>query len=246
MASLLCPSENQQVRPSDFYGTCSYTANLGGPGPIAMYTGIIVPAREHTSTILNLDPPNYYWDNGNNAYFGVQSATDGTSNTAMISEHLLGQVDYTKRVPRNDPNFKCTEYTNSVDLPSSVLDTGNVQLALQFVQACRSIPGTQTDTPSANNNQGWSWFVTFPEWSMELGYFHFTTPNQTSCTYPSDPNFGWGGTWAAIAPSSNHPGEVNVGFADGSVRFIKDSVDLRTWWALGSRNGGEVSSSDSF
>src|SRR5262249_27768879 len=34
MATLLCPSENQQIRPSDFYGTCSYTANLGGPGPI--------------------------------------------------------------------------------------------------------------------------------------------------------------------------------------------------------------------
>jgi prepilin-type N-terminal cleavage/methylation domain-containing protein/prepilin-type processing-associated H-X9-DG protein len=246
MAILLCPSENQQIRPSDFYGTCSYTANLGGPGPIAMYTGIIVPARENTPTILNPDPPGYYWDNGNNAFFGVQSATDGTSNTAMISEHLLGQIAYWTRVPRNSPDYKRTEYTASVDLPTSVLDTGNLQLALKFVQACQSIPGTQTDTPGANNNQGWSWFVTFPEWSMELGYFHFMTPNQTSCTYPSDPNFGWGGTWAAIAPSSNHPGGVNVGFADGSVRFVKDSVDLRTWWALGSRNVGEIVSSDAY
>ena len=30
LASLLCPSENKQVRPSDFYGTCSYVANMGG------------------------------------------------------------------------------------------------------------------------------------------------------------------------------------------------------------------------
>jgi len=34
--------------------------------------------------------------------------------------------------------------------------------------------------------------------------------------------------------------------ADGSVKFIKDSVSQVTWWALGSREGGEVVSSDSY
>jgi hypothetical protein len=34
--------------------------------------------------------------------------------------------------------------------------------------------------------------------------------------------------------------------ADGSVHFIKDSVSRLTWWALGTRNGGEVISSDSY
>jgi hypothetical protein len=28
--------------------------------------------------------------------------------------------------------------------------------------------------------------------------------------------------------------------ADGSVRFVKDTVNVQTWWALGSRNLGEV------
>ena len=46
-------------------------------------------------------------------------------------------------------------------------------------------------------------------------------------------------------PGSNHPGGVNVAFADGSVHFIKNSVAPNTWWALGSRNLGEVISSDS-
>jgi hypothetical protein len=33
---------------------------------------------------------------------------------------------------------------------------------------------------------------------------------------------------------------------DGSVRFVKNSVNLATWLALGSRNGGEVISADAF
>ena len=49
-----------------------------------------------------------------------------------------------------------------------------------------------------------------------------------------------------VTATSNHPGGVNVCFTDGSVRFVKDSVGLQTWWALGTKNGGEVLSSDSY
>ena len=41
-----------------------------------------------------------------------------------------------------------------------------------------------------------------------------------------------------------HPGGANVLFGDGSVRFIKQSINLRTWQALSSRCGGEVISAD--
>jgi hypothetical protein len=34
--------------------------------------------------------------------------------------------------------------------------------------------------------------------------------------------------------------------ADGSVKFIKDSINMQTWWSLGTRNGGEVISSDAY
>jgi prepilin-type processing-associated H-X9-DG protein len=49
-----------------------------------------------------------------------------------------------------------------------------------------------------------------------------------------------------VGPSSNHPGGVNVGFLDGSVKFIKDSVNLGTWAALATKAGGEVISADSY
>ncbi len=49
-----------------------------------------------------------------------------------------------------------------------------------------------------------------------------------------------------IGASSNHPGGVNVGMLDGSVKFIKNTVNLGTWGALATKSGGEVLSSDSY
>jgi prepilin-type N-terminal cleavage/methylation domain-containing protein/prepilin-type processing-associated H-X9-DG protein len=43
---------------------------------------------------------------------------------------------------------------------------------------------------------------------------------------------------------SLHPGGANVLLCDGSVRFIKQSIQLSIWAALNSRCGGEVISSD--
>jgi prepilin-type N-terminal cleavage/methylation domain-containing protein/prepilin-type processing-associated H-X9-DG protein len=43
-----------------------------------------------------------------------------------------------------------------------------------------------------------------------------------------------------VAASSYHGGGVNVGMADGSVRFVRDSVSFPAWQAMGTMNGGEV------
>jgi prepilin-type N-terminal cleavage/methylation domain-containing protein/prepilin-type processing-associated H-X9-DG protein len=43
---------------------------------------------------------------------------------------------------------------------------------------------------------------------------------------------------------SFHTGGANCVFADGSVRFVRDGVSLRTVYALGTRDGGEVIGND--
>ncbi|WP_406698632.1 DUF1559 domain-containing protein [Singulisphaera sp. Ch08] len=45
---------------------------------------------------------------------------------------------------------------------------------------------------------------------------------------------------------SKHPGGMNMLFGDGSVRFIKDTINPATWYAIQTIAGGEVISSDAY
>jgi prepilin-type processing-associated H-X9-DG protein len=49
-----------------------------------------------------------------------------------------------------------------------------------------------------------------------------------------------------VGSRSRHPGGVNTLFGDGSVHFMKSSINPVTWVGLGTINGGEVVSSDSY
>jgi prepilin-type processing-associated H-X9-DG protein len=74
------------------------------------------------------------------------------------------------------------------------------------------------------------------------------TPNQPSCFFTNDdgnpPSTRIDRT--IVGAQSNHPGGVNVAFCDGSVKFIKDSINPATWGSLATMAGGEVISADSY
>src|SRR5262249_13190332 len=53
-------------------------------------------------------------------------------------------------------------------------------------------------------------------------------------------------TFASLNADSYHPGGVNVLIGDGSVRFVKDTINGAAWRALGTIAGGEVLSADSY
>src|SRR5262249_34052374 len=79
-------------------------------------------------------------------------------------------------------------------------------------------------------------------------YNHVMPPNPWSCEYGIDRSatgrfLQFNGAWTA---SSRHAGLVNVLMADGSVRPVKDTIAIEIWWALGTRNGGEVISADAY
>lgn len=75
-----------------------------------------------------------------------------------------------------------------------------------------------------------------PSWIATSVYNHIVTPNRANCVngrYLSE---------TAIPPMSMHPGGVELMLADGSVRFISDSISNEIWCKFGTRNGGEVHS----
>jgi len=96
-------------------------------------------------------------------------------------------------------------------------------------------------------------------WEWNSGGYGTTVPinwpSPQSCTLPGNgwyPNGTGSSNWASRCAYTNtgfkshHPGGANFLFVDGSVRFLKQSIAMTTYCALGSRNGGEVISSDSY
>jgi prepilin-type processing-associated H-X9-DG protein len=77
-------------------------------------------------------------------------------------------------------------------------------------------------------------------------YNHVNTPNNPSCSAKNSSDPFSGAPYDAITTASNHSGGVNIAFSDGSVRFIKNTINIQIWWALGSRNLGEIVSADQF
>jgi prepilin-type N-terminal cleavage/methylation domain-containing protein/prepilin-type processing-associated H-X9-DG protein len=73
--------------------------------------------------------------------------------------------------------------------------------------------------------------------------------NASYCIYPfatNPPCVASATNNYAHASRSRHPGGVNVVTGDGSVKFIKNSINLKTWQAISTTRGAEVVSSDSF
>jgi prepilin-type processing-associated H-X9-DG protein len=63
------------------------------------------------------------------------------------------------------------------------------------------------------------------------------TPNTKACFFKFD---GSRVDRTIVGASSRHSGGVNVGFLDGSVHFVKNSVDAGTWWAIATMAGAEI------
>jgi prepilin-type N-terminal cleavage/methylation domain-containing protein/prepilin-type processing-associated H-X9-DG protein len=160
------------------------------------------------------------WWLGGNPFFGTRvtfaGVADGTSNTAAMSEWVKGTSGQNNR--GMNLVYAISQYVNG---------------------------GPQHDFNVCNAATVPLWDFKGEYWTLQdTGrggpYYHVMPPNQPSCAVFA----GFGNVDSFIGPSSLHPGGVNVLLLDGSVRFVKSTIDLRTWNALGTRAGGEVISAD--
>lgn len=236
---LICPSENQMGLPRDPHSPTNYVGNYGGPGVISLFSGTVIPYPDrHTGG--NLFPASY---GSPGAPVTIASILDGTSNTSLVSERLYGRaVGSVTPTARSNVDWKRVIFAGPAGFGMNTGLTG----ALGFMNGCKSLPSTATAIGSFGSGQLWT--SAYPPYVATNGYTHFGTPNSAACDNPSDTSAGsqtYARPMGSVPPTSNHPGGVNAGLADGSVRFIKDSINPQAWWGLGSRGLGEVISADS-
>ncbi|MBX6316115.1 MAG: DUF1559 domain-containing protein, partial [Isosphaeraceae bacterium] len=169
--------------------------------------------------------------------YGLQDCTDGTSSTIAFGEALIG--DNNVATLNGAEYYNCQAWPTGSNsgrgsgadmvMPIAVANLGN------YIQRCNAAKAALT-SQSNDRNSRWA--------AGRMAQGPFTSillpPNSKNadCTQTSETGM--------FAVRSRHSGGANILFCDGSVRFIKDSVNQVTWWALGSKAGGEVVSSDSY
>jgi prepilin-type N-terminal cleavage/methylation domain-containing protein/prepilin-type processing-associated H-X9-DG protein len=237
--TFLCPSDGTTVNRgmSNYaghnFGDCNYGNNIGTS---LSFNGMI-DGPTYVMSQTNLSGVNYGSNNG--GVVSLASITDGTSNTAMHSEWQKG------RGIAGDGLWQVYQVSTNLSNTTPAIPAGAVgwQGILSAVGAT-----CQSSTTQNWNTKGYSW----SDGGCGIGgcYSHIQPPNKKACVYANmtqgySANVLWSiGTM--VGASSYHSGGVNVGFLDGSVKFMKDSVSLATWGAIATKSGGEVISADSY
>jgi prepilin-type N-terminal cleavage/methylation domain-containing protein/prepilin-type processing-associated H-X9-DG protein len=181
--------------------------------------------------------------------YGPQAVPDGTSTTIAFSEAVTdaGGLDPGGNVVLAD-GPRPSDAITGVSGPASALlfdANSNPAAVLAGLNSCNT---------AWSSRQGFITPTRGYRWAVGASGFTFfntiVTPNSrkypwSACRFGCSPkcyadnsNFSNAG--------SNHPDGVNCLMADGSVRFVKDTVNMPVWWSLGTRAGGELLGADSY
>ena len=147
--------------------------------------------------------------------------TDGLSQTVGVAEWVVGPGE------RQSPTRLGSSYRLSglyTDAPSDVA---------AFHAACRALEPGKIQQTYGRKGQFWL--------EGRLGFTLFNNslpPNNPSCVANNGMN--------ANTAGSLHSGGCQVLMMDGSVHFIKESIEARVWTAMGTRAGSDLVTSDQF
>ncbi|HVK10041.1 MAG TPA: DUF1559 domain-containing protein [Gemmataceae bacterium] len=158
----------------------------------------------------------------------VAGITDGTSNTLFMSQCLLGlDANLTGSFATLSPDQRRRQVAA---LPGKGLYSGPTGANPGYGASPPIQDGDYLSATSFRGNRGGSWV-----WGNATAN-GFTAALPPNAPVPDGTAHGMG--W--LSARSPFPGGVNCALADGSVRFVRDSIALATWRALATRAGGEV------
>jgi prepilin-type N-terminal cleavage/methylation domain-containing protein/prepilin-type processing-associated H-X9-DG protein len=184
---------------------------------------------------------------------GIRDVLDGTSNTVGFGEWRTG--DY------NDSINSIQDIAGQTGMPfggtgrDSSSSTANfpagANFLAPFLTACQACLQANSCPSHTGSNGGGSQFSFVGRLWCEGIYGHglgnIVVPPNSPYPYcqieSGDADFDSAGICGL---TSYHAGGANVALLDGSVRFIKNSVNYTSFWAIGSIAQGEVVSADSY
>lgn len=168
------------------------------------------------------------------------TCTDGTSNTAAVSECLSPMLRDGNDIRSNVARF------------DGIWDGRPHGVPFNCTNGLPIVPGSNgRQFADAHRSGTWRGVLFTSGWSAVNGFTTMTPPNSPMCHFGANA----ANDWAVLPPVSNHPGGVNVGMLDGSVRFVTDSINcgnanahavssgpspFGVWGAMGTPGGGET------
>ena len=228
IATFLCSSDvdtgnNEEVMGTANPGSDNYAANAGWPSLATGYDGERATPGDYNG-LISIENPNQQIAWHPRAGIRIRDVRDGLSNTAAVSERLI-QTGVTQ-----------SQILGSEETKKSYHITANPRTLSMMAQRCDASLTHADVAMSAYLGRAWisGWTRTGPT------YMHLKPPNTNNCHFSHFDNSGD----LMITPSSYHPGGVNIVMADGHVRFIQDSINMQTWWAMGTRNGDDLVDED--
>ena len=233
--TFVCPSDGKTTAFNDagtVFGGTNYGPNDGDWYVFSLPGGTLPYAGQSSRGAF-----------GVNLARKISEFTDGTTQTILFAEIKSFQF-----------RLKCASLSTEIGSPATVpAPDGPLPAEYTGGGSC-SAPSTTMHTRWSNGGVYHAGFTTAWPPNKKTFYNYSGTPVLIPAV-PAGPvdadlisiNENDGGpTFGAFTSRSYHPGGVNVGFADGSVKFVRDSINGYTWRALGTVQGGEIVSADAY
>jgi prepilin-type N-terminal cleavage/methylation domain-containing protein/prepilin-type processing-associated H-X9-DG protein len=239
LGAFLCPSSTV---PAWDYSDTALTVAAPGNNYFACLGSCLSNGAQQTG------PPNgVFWFNG--AAISIRDVVDGTSNTAAFGEWKIGTgAPLTVVTIPQDIIYVGTYPGGSSNSPALVMPFGNMnnQFFAWANSTCAALASNPAYRGPETPHLGESWSLS-PQ-AFSAGNLLFPpNPSIPNCAGATPTSVLTGpGAPGVFGLSSYHPGGANVLFCDGSVKFLKNGININTIWSLGSRNQGEVTSADSY
>jgi hypothetical protein len=156
---------------------------------------------------------------------GMADIRDGTSNTILFAESLLGDNDNAKYQPG--------------DLVRGIAYSGTNQWPSQTEMETYGTSCSASATVLANHHShaGREWISST---SLHTVMNTLVPPNWKYPTCQTCTGCGWTDSDGLFPARSYHPGGAMHTAADGSVRFISETIDFASYQQLGGRADGKT------